>query len=332
MVDHVDGAHDLSRDVSNSEKVLFSPLIPIKRELSIDSISSLLKRAFLPRGGEPFKKAPIDQGLRISRPNKFVTALQSHDSLNYYIAGCGNRISNDVSIQLYQFGDKRELLNFSVPSEGYITKCRFDPYGARFGASDSKGTLFLWNFTHVLERPVEMKNCHRGSISDFVFLNSNSMIATCAASGNHVNVCIWDTLMPVGKVNVKSVKIGEDGINCLALSVLHSLLICGGRRGMIFILDAERGFSLVNQFQAHDHGVSSLIVKGDVMVSGSTGGALRSWYLPSIRTEEPNSTCISEPGTFGITGSQTVSDSLHIAMTDGSLRSLRFPQFSCPML
>lgn len=44
--------------------------------------------------------------------------------------------------------------------------------------------------------------CHNKGITDFVFLGSCSLVATCGHSSESKNVAIWDTLLPQKKALV----------------------------------------------------------------------------------------------------------------------------------
>jgi hypothetical protein len=111
--------------------------------------------------------------------------------------------SPDVAVQLYQYGQENILNSYFTESDGRLTGCHFDSYCARFGASDSRGSIFLWKFD---TDPSSMKpasiieSCHKGPVNEFCFLNSSSIIATAGMSSTTMNIGIWDTLLPKRKV------------------------------------------------------------------------------------------------------------------------------------
>jgi hypothetical protein len=105
------------------------------------------------------------------------------------LVGCGSSFSPNVSVQLFQFGEKHDPFVYTAQSEGKLTKCYFDTYGARFGASDTKGDLHLWKFDTALssKNPCStIRQCHSGMITDFAFLNSSTVLATAGISSNRL--------------------------------------------------------------------------------------------------------------------------------------------------
>jgi WD40 repeat protein len=126
--------------------------------------------------------------------------------LNYFLAGSGDSSTTDVEVDLYQFGQPEELVRYTAASEGKLTKCHFDPYGAKFGGADSRGDLHIWKFdasVSSMKPCLTLSQCHHGAINDFSFLNSSSIIATAGMSSSSMNVSIWDTLMPPEKARVQ---------------------------------------------------------------------------------------------------------------------------------
>jgi len=97
--------------------------------------------------------------------------------------------SNQPVVQLYQFGVPKELTTYTLSiSPARITKCRFDTFGEKFGASDNKGDLHLWKFDSGVTPflpPLQSLSCHSISTNDFIFLNSGSFLATAGSSSNH---------------------------------------------------------------------------------------------------------------------------------------------------
>ncbi|KAJ3274403.1 regulator of (H+)-ATPase in vacuolar membrane [Terramyces sp. JEL0728] len=245
--------------------------LPIKKDLSFDSINRLIKRSFKPK---PTSNA-VDKGLRLRRAITQATTLESHKSLNYckialiiVLAGVGESGTPDVSVKLYQFGQAPELLTYTAQSEGKLTNCHFDPYGAKFGASDSRGDLFIWKFDAdpaAVKPCLTLRQCHQGAINDFAFLNSSSVVATAGTSTNGMNVSIWDTLLPPGKARVK------------VFSSQENLLVAGGKKGSIYVIDVRNGSMLLNDFVAFDSTVKSLAFHGDKhsIVTGSSKGEIK---------------------------------------------------------
>ena len=191
-------------------------------------------------------------------------------------------------MHLYQFGQTQELNIYTAESEGRLTKCHFDPYGAKFGGSDSRGDMHIWKFDSSpssIRPAITLNQCHNGAINDFTFLNSSSILATAGMSTANMNVAIWDTLMPPEKARIQGFVIGEAGIASLAFSSRHNLLFAGGKKGticknyilMIDVMDIRNDLSLVNSFVAHDNLIKSISINMDTntLLTGSTQGDLK---------------------------------------------------------
>jgi hypothetical protein len=177
-----------------------------KIDNSIDSVNRVIRRAFQSTRHNFEPLVAGDKGLRISRPIQFATAIEPHPNLNFFLVGSGNNSSPQVQAHLYQFELEPKLVTYTAPSEGHLTRIRFDPYGSKFGGADSRGNLFIWKFDASLP---SLKQCislgqFHTSIADFTFLDSSSVLATVGASAHHMNVAIWDTLMPPSKSRVQS--------------------------------------------------------------------------------------------------------------------------------
>jgi WD40 repeat protein len=105
------------------------------------------------------------------------------------LAGCGDNSTPDVQVQLYQFGQTQELVKYTSESEGKLTKCHFDPYGAKFAGADSRGDIHIWKFDaspNALKPCIILRQCHQGAINDFAFLNSSSVLATAGMSTSNM--------------------------------------------------------------------------------------------------------------------------------------------------
>ena len=66
--------------------------------------------------------------------------------------------------------------------------------------------------------------------------------------------------------------IGESGISSLAYCSAQNLLIAGGKKGNIFVIDLRKGMNLVNSFSAHENSVKSVAIDNErsILYSGST--------------------------------------------------------------
>jgi hypothetical protein len=253
--------------------------VNVRKERSLDSINRLLKRQF--KSSKKLESSSnADKGLRLKRNVPLVTYLESHKSLNCFLAGLGDTTSPEVSVKLFQFGTETELVSYSAHSDGRLTKCRFDPYGAKFGGSDTRGDLHIWKFdpTPAALRPcLHLQHCHHGAINDFCFMNSSSVLATAGISTNNMNVAVWDTLLPSSKNRVTQFQVGEAGMTALLYSARQNLLIAGGKKGMIYVMDMRQNLQVVNSFQAHETIVKGMSINemNNTLLSGSSSGEIK---------------------------------------------------------
>jgi WD40 repeat protein len=237
------------------------------------------------------------------------SAIEHHPILNFFAVGSSNQLAHKISVNLYQYELEQELISFNAPSDGHLTKCRFDPYGAKIASSDSKGDLFFWRIDVIptLTDPcITLKGCHQ-SISDFHFLNSSSIIATSGHSASHGNVSIWDTLMPLDKARVQTYQTGDYHINSLVHTNKDNLLIAGGKRGMLYMIDVRKSNKILNAMKTHEtSSISSLVVDSDhnKLYSGYSTGEIKIWDILSLATG------IGSADTFTATESKPYSDGI----------------------
>ena len=157
-------------------------------------------------------------------------------------------------MDLYQFGQTDPLVSYSAESEGKLTKCHFDPYGAKFGGADSRGNLHIWRFESNIASvtpTLTLKQCHDGAVNDFSFVNSSSIIATAGMSSLDFNVSIWDTLLPSSKSRVMSFDVGESGISALLYSPRYHLLVAGGKKGKLCKFFSKYHFDIFDSYDRY---------------------------------------------------------------------------------
>ena len=89
-------------------------------------------------------------------------------------------------MKLYQFGQKKELITYITGNSARLTQSKFDPFGVRFGATDTRGELHLWKFDSSLsgQHPSQTIQCNSAITNDFTFLNSGTLLATAGVSSN----------------------------------------------------------------------------------------------------------------------------------------------------
>ncbi|KAJ3387748.1 regulator of (H+)-ATPase in vacuolar membrane [Entophlyctis sp. JEL0112] len=256
----------------------------IRRNLSYDSLQKAVKDSMMDLRR---RDSELDSGRRIHRQVPSVSALEAHPSLNYYLAAVGDGSTESI-VKLYQFGQKGDLVSYSSGTPARITKCRFDPFGGRFGCSDAKGELRLWKFdaTEQSLHPTQVFVCNTAITNDFAFINSSTVLATAGVSASGSNVAIWDSLLPSHKAKVKSFQITEGGAYSISYSDRFQSIISGGKKGDIFIFDV-RQMRHRKTIHAHENTVKSLFVDDEngMLISGSAGGDIKVWDLSLFNGE-----------------------------------------------
>ncbi|KAJ3076415.1 regulator of (H+)-ATPase in vacuolar membrane [Podochytrium sp. JEL0797] len=256
----------------------------LRRTLSYGSIQKAAKDSMMDLRR---RDSDLDSGRRVQRGVSSVSALESHPSLNYYLAGVGDGVSESV-VKLYQFGQKGDLVSYSSGTAARFTKCRFDPFGGRFGCTDAKGDLRLWkfDFTQAALNPTQIIKCNSAITNDFAFINSSSLIATAGVSSNGSNICLWDTLLPPHRSRVNSFLVTEGGAYSIAHTNRYQSIISGGKKGDLFIFDV-RQMKHRKTFRAHDSTIKSLYVDDEngFLISGAAGGDIKVWDLSMFGDE-----------------------------------------------
>ncbi|KAI8610245.1 RAVE protein 1 C terminal-domain-containing protein [Chytriomyces sp. MP71] len=154
----------------------------LRRNLSYDSLQKAVKDSMMDLRR---RDSELDSGRRIQRDVVSVSSLEAHPTLNYYLAGVGDGNSESI-VKLYQFGQKGDLVSYQSGTSARITKCRFDPFGGRFGCTDAKGELRLWKFdaTQQSLNPTQVLQCNSAVTNDFAFVNCSTILATAGVSSN----------------------------------------------------------------------------------------------------------------------------------------------------
>ncbi|CAG09601.1 unnamed protein product, partial [Tetraodon nigroviridis] len=215
----------------------------------------------------------------IKRNINNVRRMTSHPTLPYYLTG-----AQDGSVRMFEWGHSQQILCFRSPGNTRVTRIRFNHQGNKFGIVDADGALSLWqtNTSGNTPKPYLTLQCHNKTAHDFVFVGSSSLIATAGLSTDNRNVCLWDTLVPPVNSLVHAFCCHDSGATVLATAPRHQLLITGGKKGWISMLDLPHKHQR-QSFQAHDSPVKALAVEPteDCFISGSAEGNIRVWSLAS---------------------------------------------------
>ncbi|XP_068165550.1 dmX-like protein 1 isoform X2 [Antennarius striatus] len=213
----------------------------------------------------------------IKRNINNVRRMTSHPTLPYYLTG-----AQDGSVRMFEWGHSQQIICFRSPGNSRVTRIRFNHQGNKFGIIDADGALSLWqtNTSGNAPKPYLTLQCHNKTAHDFVFVGSSSLIATAGLSTDNRNVCVWDTLVTPGNSLVHAFCCHESGATVLAMAPRQQLLITGGKKGWISILELTHRHQR-QSFQAHDSPVKALAVDPteDCFISGSSEGNIRVWNL-----------------------------------------------------
>lgn len=209
-----------------------------------------------------------------------VKKMAPHPSLAYYLTG-----SLDGSVVMWEFGTTKPVSIQRQPGMGgSVTKIRFTPQGNKYGVTDASGKLHLWQAIHSsAKEPFQMLQSGMRHLSDFLFLGSSSLIATCGDAIDQRNLCLWDTLLPTKRSIVKEFICHESGASSLGYSWSKQRLFCGGKKGEVCVFDV-RQFALLQCLPLHSSAVTCITVN-DVegyVVTGSADGDIKVLDLTSL--------------------------------------------------
>ncbi|KAM7391388.1 hypothetical protein PAMP_022082 [Pampus punctatissimus] len=229
----------------------------------------------------------------IKRNINNVRRMTSHPTLPYYInnkTDFGNKSqkttdltgAQDGSVRMFEWGHSQQIICFRSPGNSRVTRIRFNHQGNKFGIVDADGGLSLWqtNTSGNAPKPYLTLQCHNKTAHDFVFVGSSSLIATAGLSTDNRNVCMWDTLVTPANSLVHAFCCHESGATVLSMAPRQQLLITGGRKGWISVLELSHRHQR-QSFQAHDSPVKALAVDPteDCFISGSAEGNIKVWNL-----------------------------------------------------
>ncbi|XP_049435628.1 dmX-like protein 1 isoform X5 [Epinephelus fuscoguttatus] len=213
----------------------------------------------------------------IKRNINNVRRMTSHPTLPYYLTG-----AQDGSVRMFEWGHSQQIICFRSPGNSRVTRIRFNHQGNKFGIVDADGGLSLWqtNTSGNAPKPYLTLQCHNKTAHDFVFVGSSSLIATAGLSTDNRNVCLWDTLVTPANSLVHAFCCHDSGATVLAMAPRQQLLVTGGRKGWISILELAHRHQR-QSFQAHDSPVKALAVDPteDCFISGSAEGNIKIWSL-----------------------------------------------------
>ncbi|KAL7392290.1 hypothetical protein ABVT39_022451 [Epinephelus coioides] len=213
----------------------------------------------------------------IKRNINNVRRMTSHPTLPYYLTG-----AQDGSVRMFEWGHSQQIICFRSPGNSRVTRIRFNHQGNKFGIVDADGGLSLWqtNTSGNAPKPYLTLQCHNKTAHDFVFVGSSSLIATAGLSTDNRNVCLWDTLVTPANSLVHAFCCHDSGATVLAMAPRQQLLVTGGRKGWISVLELAHRHQR-QSFQAHDSPVKALAVDPteDCFISGSAEGNIKIWSL-----------------------------------------------------
>src|SRR5690606_30060341 len=98
----------------------------------------------------------------------------------------------------------------------------------------------LWQVALQASHPFFSVKAHTKQCSDFTFLGSSSVVVSAGESLDHRNVSLWDTLLKAKKSRVLSFACLEaHGASAVLFCPLNQLLLAGGRRGELCVLEVR---------------------------------------------------------------------------------------------
>ncbi|XP_032873372.1 dmX-like protein 1 isoform X3 [Amblyraja radiata] len=208
--------------------------------------------------------------------------MASHPTLPYYLTG-----AQDGSVRMFEWGHSHQLACFRPSGNSRITRIRFNHQGNKFGIVDGDGYLSFWQTNPIAlgatPKPYLTWQCHNKTANDFVFVSSSTLIATAGQSSDNRNICLWDTLVPQSNSLIHAFTCHESGATVLAYASKQQLLLSGGRKGFICILDLRQR-QLRQTFQAHDSPIKAIAVDPteEYFITGSAEGNMKIWSLSTL--------------------------------------------------
>ncbi|XP_074185285.1 dmX-like protein 2 [Rhinolophus sinicus] len=206
-----------------------------------------------------------------------VKRMTSHPVHQYYLTG-----AQDGSVRMFEWTRPQQLVCFRQAGNARVTRLYFNSQGNKCGVADGEGFLSIWqvNQTAANPKPYMSWQCHSKATSDFAFITSSSLVATSGQSNDNRNVCLWDTLISPGNSLIHGFTCHDHGATVLQYAPKHQLLISGGRKGYVCILDIRQR-QLIHTFQAHDSAIKALSLDPceEFFTTGSAEGNIKVWRL-----------------------------------------------------
>uniref|UniRef100_A0AAY4DLG9 RAVE complex protein Rav1 C-terminal domain-containing protein n=1 Tax=Denticeps clupeoides TaxID=299321 RepID=A0AAY4DLG9_9TELE len=228
------------------------------------------------------KDSDIITAFAINKANRNFALLQLQSTRYDDVCVSDLTGAQDGSVRMFEWGHAQQITCFRSPGNSRVTRIRFNYQGNKFGVVDSDGSLSLWqtNSSGNTPKPYLTLQCHNKTAHDFVFVGSSSLIATAGLSIDNRNVCLWDTLVTPSKSLVHAFTCHESEATVLSLAPKQQLLLAGGRKGWISVLDLAQRVQR-QSLQAHDSPVKALAVGSTeaCFISGSAEGNLKVWSL-----------------------------------------------------
>uniref|UniRef100_A0A8C7ZS02 Dmx like 1 n=1 Tax=Oryzias sinensis TaxID=183150 RepID=A0A8C7ZS02_9TELE len=208
----------------------------------------------------------------IKRNINNVRRMTSHPTLPYYLTG-----AQDGSVRMFEWGHSQQITCFRSPGNSRVTRIRFNHQGNKVTEC-----LILISTLLMHVSLCQTLQCHNKTAHDFVFVGSSSLIATAGLSTDNRNVCLWDTLVTPANSLIHAFCCHDSGATVLSVAPKRQLLITGGRKGWISVLELPNRHQR-QSFQAHDSQVKALAVDSveDCFISGSAEGTIKVWSLAS---------------------------------------------------
>lgn len=216
-------------------------------------------------------------GVLMKRNLNNVKRMASHPVHQYYATG-----AQDGSVRMFEWNRPQQLVCFRQAGNARVTRMYFNCQGNKCGVADGEGFLSIWQVNQTVSNPKPYLSwqCHSKATSDFSFITSSSLVATCGQSNDNRNVCLWDTLVPSNSSLVHAFTCHDHGATLLKYAPKQQLIITAGRKGFICIFDIRQR-QLLHTFQAHDSAIKALALEPseDYFVTGSAEGNIKVWKL-----------------------------------------------------
>ena len=232
----------------------------------------------------------------------YTNAVEAHPHLPLYVSGNAKGLvclwnfnqMTDKSLNQWIL-DKDTPPAQANPKKATVRKLAFSSYGNKLAAINTGGHMFVMNFDlqeHSKYEPlfgtishVQRNSASDARLTDFAFLNSDSIIAGVSLKDKMFN--IYDTLLPPRQCVVQSHK--GNGGNLLQVCSDKQRIYCfNAKPGTIHEYDLRKQDQAVSQRQLYKEEITAVTINKtqDSLIVGTNAGVVKIYDLTKGNFDE----------------------------------------------